>query len=73
MKKKKCAYEGVMNETLQAFHCPTECSGKITVGRRNFYLGEARKRHGPDMMLCEAHNAWYNGRPERRLERMING
>lgn len=44
------------------FQCPP-CAGELAFRVRGYWMGEARRKHGPDMLLCEAHGTWMRNMP----------
>ena len=58
----QCAYHHpICNGVAAVFKCPTFCDTEIPTHRvRNYWVGEARRKLGPDMRLCAIHAEWYN-------------
>jgi hypothetical protein len=54
--KRTCAYADIPADTK--FRRPECDSAGIVYVRRNYWLGEARKAHGPHQYLCRTHGEW---------------
>lgn len=48
-----CYYAGRESEII-----PPCDGGPVAFVVRGYWRGEGRKKHGPDMYLCEAHGTW---------------
>jgi hypothetical protein len=59
MAEKVCAYKDAAKSVLPAFDCPQECDGGLTFKVPHYFVGKAREKYGPDMLLCKAHGEWY--------------
>ena len=56
-KKGQCAYADQTGVDPR-FHCP-KCSGSPTHLVRNYFVGAAKQKLGPHLLLCDAHAKWY--------------
>jgi hypothetical protein len=54
----ECAYKRA--HVAEEFHCPPCDEEKPTRQVREYYVGAARQKLGPHMLLCRAHAAWWN-------------
>ena len=64
---RKCAYAKYWGQSC-AFGTYPKCSATVTHVSRDYWTGEARKKFGPDMFLCQAHFEFGCGgypRPEK--------
>jgi len=59
MRKRECAYKGMRIDPQ--WKSPS-CDGPIAFRIRDYWRGPARKKLGPDMLLCRAHGEWYRVR-----------